>query len=92
MLNHEEIGKHAERITKIKYCINKYKWEGTDFPSEKTEWEKFEKNNVTISLNVLYAKKEKIHLAYVSKNNSNWEKQDILLVIPNREKWYGNWN
>ena len=32
---------------------------------------KFEKNNVTISLNVLYAKKEKIYPAYVSKNNSN---------------------
>ena len=35
-------------------------------------WEKiigkFEKNNVTIALNVLYAKKEKIYPAYVSKN------------------------
>ena len=28
VLNHEEIGKHAERITKIKPSINKYKWEG----------------------------------------------------------------
>ena len=27
-LNHDEIGKHAERITKIKPFINKYKWEG----------------------------------------------------------------
>ena len=27
-LNHEEIGKHAERITKIKPFMNKYKWEG----------------------------------------------------------------
>ena len=29
------------------------------FPSEKDDWKKFEKNNVTIALNVLYAKKEK---------------------------------
>ena len=31
-LNYEEIGKHAERITKIKPFINKYKWEGISFP------------------------------------------------------------
>ena len=38
-----------------------------------------------IALNVLYAKKEKIYPAYVSKNNSNCEKQVILSMIPNRE-------
>ena len=50
--------------------------------------EKFEKNNVTIALNVLYAKNEKIYPAYVSKNNPNLEKKVILLMIPNREKSY----
>ena len=30
--------------------------------------------------------KKKIYPAYVSKNNSNREKQVILLMIPNREK------
>ena len=34
-LNHEEKGKHSERITKIKPFINKYNWEGIHFPSEK---------------------------------------------------------
>ena len=42
-----------------------------------------EKINVTIALNVLNAKKEKIFLAYVS--NINREKQVILLMIPNGE-------
>ena len=37
---------------------------------------------------VLYAKKEKIYPAYVSKNNSNCEKQVILLMISNGEKWH----
>ena len=37
MLNHEEIRKNPERITKIKY-INKYKWEGINFSSEKDDW------------------------------------------------------
>ena len=45
-----------------------------DFPSEKDDWKKFEKNNVTIVLNVLYVKKEKIHPAYVSKYISDREK------------------
>ena len=37
------------------------------------------KNNVTIALNVLYAKKEKVYpaYAYVSKHNSNREKHDF---------------
>ena len=82
-LNHEEIEKHDERITKIKPFINKYKWEGINFPSEKDDWTKFEKNNVTIDLNVLFVIKEKVCPAYVSKNNSNRKKQVTLLVIQN---------
>ena len=46
-------------MRKIKPFINKYKWEGLNFPSDKDDWKKFDKNNVTIALNVLYAKKEK---------------------------------
>ena len=34
----------------------------------------------------MYAKKEKIYPAYVSKHNSNWGKQVILLIISNGEK------
>ena len=45
----------------------------------------YEKNNLTIALNVLYAKKEKIYPAYVSKHNSNREKQVILFMISNGE-------
>ena len=58
-LSYEEIKKDARRITKAKRFRNKYNWEGINFPSEKDDRKKFEKNNVTITLNVLYAKKEK---------------------------------
>ena len=34
----------------------------------------YEKNNLTIALNVLYAKKEKMYPAYVSKCNIKREK------------------
>ena len=39
--------------------MNKYKWEGINFPSEKEDGKKAQKNIVTIALNVLYAKKKK---------------------------------
>ena len=39
--------------------------------------------------NVLYAKKEKLYSAYISKYNSNRKKQVILLMIWNEEKqWH----
>ena len=85
-LNYEEIRKDLQRITKIKSFINKYNCEVVNFPSEKDDWKKFEKNNVRIALNVSYAKKEKLYTAYVSKSDSNGEKQVILLMISNGEK------
>ena len=56
-------------MTKIKHFTNKYNWEKLNFPSEKNDWKKIEKNNITTALNVLYVKK--IYPAYVSKHNSN---------------------
>ena len=85
VLNYEEIKKVPQRITRIKHFINKHNWKGINLPSEKDDWKKFEKNNLTIALNVLYAKKEKIYPAYVSKHNSNCEKKAILLMISNEE-------
>ena len=40
--------KNFEKLTKIKRFLNKYNWEGINFPSEKDDWKKFEKNNPTI--------------------------------------------
>ena len=62
-------------MTKIKPFINKYKWEVINFPSENDDWKKYEKNSLAIALNVLYAKKEKISPAYISKHNSNRERK-----------------
>ena len=41
--------------------------------------------NLAIAFNVFYAKKEKMYPAYVSKHNSDHEKQVIILMIPNGE-------
>ena len=74
-------------IKKLKPFINKYKCEGRNVLPEKQDWKKFEKSNVTISLNVLYAKKKKIYPACVSKHNRNREKQVIFLMIPHGKTW-----
>ena len=42
-------------VTMINPFINKYELEGTNFSSKKDDLKKFEKNNITITLNVLYA-------------------------------------
>ena len=41
--------------------INKYNWEGVNYPPVKGDWKNIEKNNVTIAPNILYTKNEKIH-------------------------------
>ena len=84
-LNHEEIEKNPERIAKIKPFVDNYNWEGINYPSEKVDWEKFDKNNPTSALNILYAKKENLCPAYVLKHDSNREKLVFLLMIPNGE-------
>ena len=54
--------------------------------SIRNRWlEKIEKNNVTIALNVLYAKKEK-YILLMFQHNWNCEKQVVLFMISNGEK------
>ena len=65
----------------------RYKWEEITFLSEKDDWEKFEKNNVKIDVNIFCAKKY-IHAAYVSKHDLDPAKQIILLMIPSGEGWH----
>ena len=84
----KKIKKDPQRITEIKPFINKYNWEEINFSSEKDDWKKFGKTNVAIALNVLCAKNEKVHPAYVLKHYSNREKQVLLLMIANGEGWH----
>ena len=84
----KKLKKDPQRITKNKPFVNKYNWEGVNFSSKKDDWKKFEKNNVIIALNVLYAKKVKIYTAYVSKHSSDRENHVVFLMIPSYEGWY----
>ena len=62
------MGKHPEIMTKIKPITNKYNREKINFSSEKDDWEKIEKNNVTIVFNVLYVNKRKKYTLYMFQN------------------------
>ena len=82
-LNYQNIENHPKRISNIKLFIDHYNWRDIDFPahqngheeSEKSknimaiDWEKFEQNNKTITLNILYVphNKKEIGVAYKSK-------------------------
>ena len=70
-LNHEKIKKDPQRISKIKPFIDQYNWKEIDFPSYRKDWKKFESNNKSIALNILYVphNTEKIRHAYKSKYN-----------------------
>ena len=58
------------------------------FSSRIKKWQKFERNNDTIALNILYAKKykKKINIVYKSKYNNRPKKQVILLMIGDGKK------
>ena len=90
VLNHQNIENYAEGISNIKPFINQYNWEGIDFPVGTKDWKKFERNNKTIALNILYVphKAKTINLAYKSKYNRKRENQVVLLMITNGEKWH----
>ena len=51
------------------------------------DWKKFEQNNKTIALNILFAphNKETIKLTYKSKYNRKCKNQAVLLMITNGE-------
>ena len=44
----------SERISKLEPFINNYNWKDIEFPSHSKDWRKFECNNKTIALNILY--------------------------------------
>ena len=61
-----------------------------NFPSHSKDWKKFESNNKSIALNILYVlhNTEKIRHAYKSKYNVTRESQVIHLMIIDDEKWH----
>ena len=100
-LNYQNIENHPEKISNIELFIDQYNWAPKWYQkgqeeSEKSRnivainWKKFERNNETIALNILYVphNKKEIVVAYQSKNNRKRENQVILLMITDGEKYH----
>ena len=74
-LNHQNIGNHLERISNIDQFIDpfidQYNSKGIEFPAGKKDWKRFQRNNKTIVLNILFApyNENTLNLAYRSKYN-----------------------
>ena len=87
-LNFDNINNHREKISKIRTFIDQYNWKDIDFPTTNKDWKKIELNN-KVALNILYIphNTKKIQLAYRSKYNLTYNKQIILLMITDGEKW-----
>ena len=90
-LNYQNIDHHPERISKLKPFINNYNWKDIEYPSHSKDWRKFECNNKTIALNILYVphNTKQIKQAYISKYNNERDNQVNLLMITGGT---GNWH
>ena len=89
-LNHQNIESHPERISNIKPFIDQYNWEGIEFLAGIKDWKKFEQNNNTIALNILFIphNEKTINLANESKYSRKRKTQVLLLMITNVEQWH----
>ena len=88
-LNFDNINNHPEKISKIRPFIDQYNWKDIDFPPTNKDWKKFELNNkVALNLPYIPHNTKKIQLAYRSKYNLTYNKQIILLMITDGEKWH----
>ena len=88
-LNFDNTNNHPKKISKIRPFIDQYNWKDIDFPPTNKDWKKFELNN-KVPLNILYIphNTNKIQLAYRSKYNLTYDKQIILIMITDSEKWH----
>ena len=53
-LNHQNIEKNPQKISKIKTFIDRYNWQEIDFPSNPKDRKKSEQSNKTIALNIIF--------------------------------------
>ena len=92
-LNYQNIKNNSETISKkIKTFIDQYNWKEISFPLRKEDRKKFELNNKSIALNILYVpyntEEIEIRHAYKSKYNLKRENQVIILMITDGKKWH----
>ena len=89
VLSCQNIERDPQRISKLKPYISKYNWVGIEFSARPKDGKKFERNNKTIALNILFIphNTETIRVTYRSEYNHRHKKQVTLLMITGGKKW-----
>ena len=90
-MNYQNINCHPERIFKLEPFINNYNWKDMEYPSYSKDWKKFECNDKTIALNILYVpyKTTEIKQAYISKYNNERDIQvNLLMITDGTTNWH----
>ena len=82
-MNYQKISNNPEKILKDKPFINNFNWNERNFPPQQQDYEKFETNNESIALNILYIphNTEVIKHFYKSREHQ-------VLMITDGQKWH----
>ena len=83
-LNYQNIERGPQRISKLKRYINRYNWEGIEFPAGPKDWKK---RQLFLILFVPHNRKT-IVVAHRSEYNNKRKTQVILLMIIDGKKWH----
>ena len=75
-LNHKKNIYNPERVSNLKPFLDEYNWKDIEFPSPSKDWKKFNENNKTIALNILFVlyNNKQISQAHISKYNHKRDK------------------
>ena len=86
-LNYQNIKKDPQRISKIKPYISQYNGKDIEFPSHQKDQKKFEQNNKTIALNILFVPHDTktVRFAYKSKYNHKRIKKSMEKILINHQ-------
>ena len=90
-LNYQNIGSHPKRISKLKPFINDYNWKDIEYPSHLKSWRKFECDNKTIALNILYVpyNTKQIKQVYISKHSYERDTHvNLLMITDGTSNWH----
>ncbi|XP_057308440.1 uncharacterized protein LOC130646281 [Hydractinia symbiolongicarpus] len=85
-LHHEDIAKDPQRISKLRPYIDRYNWQGIEFPTSIKDINKFERNNPDIAVNVLYVTGRSFNILRRSTFNERKRQQANLLLLTDEKK------
>ena len=89
VLYYQNVKSYPERVSNYKPFIDQNNWKEITFPpKQEKDWQKFESNNKSIALNILFVpyNTEEIARERISKYFSRRKNQVILLMITDGKK------